>query len=240
MAPQDSPDLEALFDSIIEERAGAARANPAGAAQENLADGGRNLFERVGRLTRQLHDTLKELGYDHALENTLHSIPDARSRLAYVASMTEQAARRVLDATDLAEPRQAALADGMATLGGRWEQLFAGQMDVKAFRRLAGDTHRFLVADGPAHVAATRAQLSEIMLAQDFQDLTGQVIRKITAMAQDLEQGLLGLLIEAMPEKAASTPPAGLLNGPVVRAEGRDDVVASQQQVDDLLSSLGF
>lgn len=240
MAPQDSPDLEALFDSIIEERAGAARANPAGAAQENPADGGRNLFERVGRLTRQLHDTLKELGYDHALENTLHSIPDARSRLAYVASMTEQAARRVLDATDLAEPRQAALADGMATLGGRWEQLFAGQMDVKAFRRLAGDTHRFLVADGPAHVAATRAQLSEIMLAQDFQDLTGQVIRKITAMAQDLEQGLLGLLIEAMPEKAASTPPAGLLNGPVVRAEGRDDVVASQQQVDDLLSSLGF
>lgn len=230
MAEQDTPELEALFDSIVEQRVDTDR--PAGNE--------RTLFERVGRLTRQLHDTLKELGYDQVLERTLHSIPDARDRLAYVTSMTEQAARRVLDATDLAEPRQAALAEEMADLGERWDQLLDGQLDVDDFRRLAWQTHRFLVAEGPAHVAATRTQLSEIMLAQDFQDLTGQVIRKITVMAQDMEQGLLGLLVDTMPETAGIAPPAGLVNGPVVRTEGRDDVVASQEQVDDLLASLGF
>lgn len=231
MMVADTPELEALFDSIAAERA----APPAAPASDDRA-----LFERVGRLTRQLHDTLKELGYDQVLESTLHSIPDARDRLAYVAGMTEQAARRVLDATDLAEPRQAALAAEMAALGERWDQLLDGRLDVDAFRRLAWQTHRFLVADGPAHVAATRSQLSEIMLAQDFQDLTGQVIRKITAMAQDLEQGLLGLLVDTMPDSAGIAPPADLINGPVVRVDGRDDVVASQQQVDDLLASLGF
>lgn len=232
MADPDTPELEALFDSI---RDGRANAVPQAAST-----GEQMLFERIGRLTRQLHNTLKELGYDSVLENTLHSIPDARDRLAYVSNLTEQAARRVLDATDLAEPQQAALADGMAALCQRWHQLFAGQLDVDAFRLLAGETHRYLATDGPAHVAATRAQLSEIMLAQDFQDLTGQVIRKIVVMAQVLEQGLLGLLADARPAPSRIRLSAGLVNGPVVATAGRDDVVTSQQQADDLLASLGF
>lgn len=233
MAEPDTPELEALFDSILD---GHANVVP----KEAAAAGDQMLFERIGQLTRQLHDTLKELGYDQVLESTLHSIPDARDRLVYVSNITEQAARRVLDATDLAEPHQATLAEEMVALGARWDQLLNGQLDVNAFRLLAWKTHLFLTTNGPAHVAATRTQLSKIMLAQDFQDLTGQVIRKIIVMAQSLEQGLLGLLVDARPATDGTALPAGLINGPVVKTEGRDDVVTSQQQADDLLASLGF
>ena len=80
----------------------------------------------------------------------------------------------------------------------------------------------------------------EIMMAQDFQDLTGQVIKKVISLAQDLESQLMSLLIEAMPGEKRTESVENLLNGPVINAEGRTDVVASQQQVDDLLESLGF
>jgi chemotaxis protein CheZ len=78
------------------------------------------------------------------------------------------------------------------------------------------------------------------MMAQDFQDLTGQVIKKIIHMAQELEAQLMGVLIDAMPGERKTESVNSLLNGPVINAEGRSDVVATQQQVDDLLDSLGF
>jgi chemotaxis protein CheZ len=87
----------------------------------------------------------------------------------------------------------------------------------------------------------TKAQLLEIMMAQDFQDLTGQVIKKVIAIAQDVEAQLMGVLIETMPgEMRVAESVSSLLNGPVINAEGRTDVVGTQQQVDDLLDSLGF
>jgi chemotaxis protein CheZ len=114
---------------------------------------------------------------------------------------------------------------------------------VEEFKALAAETRAFLgtVAEGGR---ATRAQLLEIVMAQDFQDLTGQVIKKVVALAQQLETDLIQVLIEAMPQdkragKLADRH-AGLMNGPVVAAEARDDVVTGQAQVDDLLESLGF
>jgi chemotaxis protein CheZ len=92
----------------------------------------------------------------------------------------------------------------------------------------------------PKRTAATSEQLMEIMMAQDFQDLTGQVIKKIVDLAQSMESELLQVLIEAMPEDMKADKPEGLLNGPVVNAQGRTDVVTNQEQVDDLLESLGF
>ena len=83
-------------------------------------------------------------------------------------------------------------------------------------------------------------QALEIIMAQDFQDLTGQVIKKVVEMVQGLETQLLGLLLEAMPEQRKAEAPEGLLNGPVISSAGRGDVVTSQAQVDDLLESLGF
>jgi len=80
----------------------------------------------------------------------------------------------------------------------------------------------------------------EIMMAQDFQDLTGQVIKKVIDLAQQVESQLLQLLIESTPAEKRTEVNAGLLNGPVVNALGRNDIVTNQQQVDDLLDRMGF
>lgn len=80
----------------------------------------------------------------------------------------------------------------------------------------------------------------EIILAQDFQDLAGQVIKKIVELVQGLESRLLAVLLEAMPAERKAETPDGLLDGPVINAGGGRDVVANQKQVDDLLESLGF
>ncbi|MCL2645018.1 MAG: protein phosphatase CheZ, partial [Betaproteobacteria bacterium] len=123
-------------------------------------------------------------------------------------------------------------------LYARWDSLFDNRLSVEEFKTLATETRTFfgLAAESGRIIDA---RLLEIMMAQDFQDLTGQVIKKVIEMAQELEAQLLSILIEAAPEDFSEK--AGcLLNGPVVNSEGRDDVVTNQEQVDDLLASLGF
>jgi len=76
-------------------------------------------------------------------------------------------------------------------------------------------------------------------MAQEFQDLTGQVIKKVADVTYELENQLLKLLVEnAPPERREEA--SGLLNGPVINAAGRNDIAANQEQVDQLLESLGF
>jgi chemotaxis protein CheZ len=234
----DTPELEALFDSVAGQAAQSAAA-PAAQGVVPASHSGENVFQRIGHMTRQLHDTLRQLGYDRALEEAAKAIPDAKQRLAYVAQLTEQAASRVLNATDAAMPIQERLQGQAAALSGRWDRLFGGDLSVDEFKALSADTHAFL-GDVPKRTEATNAQLMEIMMAQDFQDLTGQVIKKIVDLAQSMESELLQVLIQAMPEEMKADTPEGLLNGPVVNAQGRTDVVTNQEQVDDLLESLGF
>lgn len=188
-------------------------------------------------MTRQLHDTLRELGYDRSLQEAAHAIPDARQRLTYIAEMTEQAASKVLNATDIAKPIQDRVEADADVLRARWDRLYANQLSPEEFRQLAAETRDFL---GTVVTSSrdTSAQLMEIMMAQDFQDLTGQVIKKVVDLAQGLEKQLLQVLIETIP--AERKVEDGLLNGPVINAVGRDDVVSNQEQVDDLLESLGF
>ena len=239
IAEAESEDLEALFDSIIKDnsaREGAATRR-VGPEQEELDPG--DIMSRIGQLTRTLHDALRELGYDRLLEEAAASIPDARDRLDYVVKMTEQAAVRALNAIEAAQPIQDRLGEGAEGLSVQWQKLFDKQLNVDEFRVLVADTRNYL-GDVPRQTRATNAQLMEIMMAQDFQDLTGQVIRKITALAQNMEQQLVHLLVDLVPPEARGEIDSGLLNGPVVNASGRNDVVTSQNQVDDLLESLGF
>lgn len=233
----DSDELQALFDSVVEqvgEAPGAAAGSAAGDASAQEV-----VFNRIGHLARQLHDSLRQLGYDRMLEDTAKRIPDARERLAYVAQMTEQAASRVLNATDIAKPLQDDLLAKSEAMAARWDRMFANQLSVDEFKALAGDSRAFF-HESPRKIRATNDQLTEIMMAQDFQDLTGQVIKKVVEMVQGFEAQLLNVLIEAMPEERKAAAPEGLINGPVISAEGRADVVTTQAQVDDLLESLGF
>lgn len=237
----DSKELQDLFDSIVSKNAtiGGESACEEGVAPEDWP-AQKKVFTQVGQMARQLHDTLGALGYDKLLEKTVNAIPDAKDRLSYIANLTEQAACKVLNATDVANPIQDELEAGATLLAAKWDALYAKQLGVEDFKLLAAETRSFLKNAVPQRTVATKEQLLEIMMAQDFQDLTGQVIKKVVALAQDLESQLMGILIETIPGEKRTESVTSLLNGPVVNAEGRSDVVVSQQQVDDLLDSLGF
>ncbi len=241
----DNDDLQHLFDEVSAQYAAADNQVIEGQAREvpaeplSAEERQESVFNKIGQITRMLHDSLRELGYDRVLEETARQIPDARERLSYIATMTEQAASRVLNATDVAKPIEDKLETKAQELNARWGKLYARQLDVAQFKVLAGETHTFLgavVVDSKT----VNEQLMEIMMAQDFQDLTGQVIKKVVDMAGGLEKELLKILLEVMPESKRSTKSEGLLNGPVVSGDGREDVVNNQEQVDDLLESLGF
>lgn len=233
-AKEDTPELEALFDSI----SSAVNREEMG---ESGADGTtpERVFSQLGQMTRGLHNLLRELGLDKTLEKVASNLPDNRDRLNYIASMTAQAAERTLNAAENAQPIQDQLGSTAQSLSGQWEKLFAKQLGVPEFKALVQDTRSYLTAV-PQQTSATNAQLMEIIMAQDFQDLTGQVIKKILEAAQQLENQLLTLLIETTPQDKRQSVAPELLNGPVINAAGRSDVVTSQAQVDDLLESLGF
>jgi len=240
-ADGDSDDLQALFDSVAAQTG--AKSAPAPAASEGASEDWPKqeaVFKRIGHMARTLHDTLGQLGYDKVLEKTVSALPDAKDRLAYVANLTEQAACRVLNATDIAGPLVEDMERGSLALGARWDRVFANQASTAEFRELAAETRAFLNQQLPEKTQAAHAQLTEIMMAQDFQDLTGQVIKKIVALAQELESGLMSVLLDVVPETRRTDEVNNLMNGPVVNAEGRTDVVVNQKQVDDLLDSLGF
>lgn len=236
----DSDDLQALFDSVAAEvPAQQASAESTSAGEEDWG-GQQKVFQRVGSMARQLHDTLRELGYDKMISQTVEALPDAKDRLAYIANLTEQAACKVLNATDVANPLIESLEVDAQGLAQRWDRVYANQMGVDEFKQLAADTRLFLSDQLPKRTGGAKTQLMEIMMAQDFQDLTGQVIKKVVTLAQELESQLMGALIEVIPGERRTESVNSLLNGPVINAEGRGDIVVDQQQVDDLLDTLGF
>jgi chemotaxis protein CheZ len=211
---------------------------------EHIADSASHdeVLSRIGHMTRALHESLRGLGLDKLIEKAASDIPDARDRLDYVARLSEQAAKRVLDATDAANPLQDGI-DGIddcsTELIGWWQTLLAADAGSADWRALAERTVASLDASRAA-ATATKSHLMDIMMAQDFQDLTGQVISRITGIAQNLEKQLVQVLVDFAPEEIKRELDNGLLNGPQVKPEGKSDVVADQGQVDDLLDSLGF
>ncbi|MCK2127722.1 protein phosphatase CheZ [Thauera aromatica] len=208
--------------------------------------GAEDLILRIGQLTRMLRDSMRELGLDKEIARAAEAIPDARDRLSYVATMTEQAAERALNAIDRAQPIQDALSTRAKALDDRWSEWFRNPVELEQARELVQDTRGYL-GEVPELTQATHRELLEIMMAQDFQDLTGQVIKRMMDVIREIEQQLLQVLIDNAPAAQqanfARAPKEGanpLLNGPQIKVEGNPDVVANQDQVDDLLEQLGF
>ncbi len=204
-----------------------------------------DLLDRIGQLTRVLHDSMRELGLDKHVEKAAEAIPDARDRLNYIATMTEQAAEKALSSIEVAQPLQEEVERRATALDDRWRQWFEAPVELDDARELVSDTRGYLQWV-PEQTRATNAQLLDIMMAQDFQDLTGQVIKKMVDVIHEIEQQLVQALLDNMPEermrRAVDDPPndTSLLNGPQIRTEGNAEVVTNQDQVDDLLDSLGF
>jgi chemotaxis protein CheZ len=190
------------------------------------------VFHELGRITRQLHDTLTHLGVMPKLQQAADGLPDARSRLNYIAQKTAAAAEKVLNSVDGAKAEHAAISEETRRV-------------VKAIvadpvRAVAAGTLMNFALDVESRTARIDAHLTDIMLAQDFHDLTGQVVAKVVGLAGELEESLVKLLVQAAPPGAVPKFEATPLNGPVVNPEGRSDVVQNQGEVDDLLASLGF
>jgi len=204
-----------------------------------IQQGDEDMLHRIGQMTRGLHDSLRGLGLDKMIEQAAHEIPDARDRLKYVAKMTEQAADRVLNATDIANPLQDEIAKQAAALEVRWNNVMKTPSVKSEYNEAAQETVEF-IQKTIENTTLTKAQLLEIMMAQDFQDLTGQVIKKITELAQNLEQQLCQMLIDFSPSTVKKEANNSLMNGPQIAPETTVNVVSNQEQVDDLLDSLGF
>ena len=192
------------------------------------------MFDQLGHLVRQLHDSLRELGYDRSLSDIATEVTDATDRLEYIATLTEQAANKVLNSIDEAMPVQDELIHIAKDVDARWAALFAGKMSIGEFKVLAQDSHKFaetVVNAGEAE----KARLIQIMMAQDFQDITGQIIKKVVNITQKLERELAQLLIDNAPYKEEKEKVVDLMAGPAVPASA-----LVQTDVDDLLADLGF
>lgn len=197
-----------------------------------------NVHYKIGVLTRQLHNSLNELGYADRLRGSAGELPDAQSRLSYIARLTGEAANKVLGQVEVTQNRQDALAERTRAMRA---ELIKDPVAAVAKGRVMNYLQE--VEEG---IEQTNSHLTEIMMAQDFHDLTGQVIARVVALAADLESQLLELLIQTSPDAAQAPALAPVeaaqpkLAGPVVDPENTADVVTSQSQVDDLLASLGF
>jgi chemotaxis protein CheZ len=191
------------------------------------------IYERIGSIVRQLHDSLRELGYEHILDETLREITNSQGRLEYIATLTEQAANRVLNAVDESLPIQDRQIIDAVRMESRWADMIAGKLSSEEVAALATDSRDFAL--GVSKNAETeKTRLMEIMMAQDFQDITGQIINKVVALTRKLESDLAEILRDyaAVPlgEKEID-----LLAGPDV-----PKVAMAQDDVDSLLADLGF
>lgn len=190
------------------------------------------VFQQLGTITRVLHDTMQQLGVMPKLQTATDGLPDARSRLTYIATKTAEAANKVLNSVDQAKAEHAKISAATAEMA---KAITADPVKAVA----SGSVFNFVkqVEDSTAQIDQ---HLTDIMLSQDFHDLTGQVVAKVVTLANDLEDSLVKLLVQVVPPEQREKVDPNILQGPVVNPEGRTDVVANQSEVDDLLASLGF
>jgi chemotaxis protein CheZ len=190
------------------------------------------VFQQIGSLTRLLHDTMQQLGVMPKLQQASEGLPDARSRLNYIADKTADAANKVLNSVDQAKAEHQHIAAETRRL--------AKSVLADPVRAVASGALMNFVEDVDGATQRIDQHLTDIMLAQDFHDLTGQVVAKVVALAIDLEDSLVKLLVQVVPPDQREKVDSSVLHGPVVDPTGRTDVVANQTEVDDLLASLGF
>ena len=226
--------LESADDSEIEKTL-----DELAAVREN------GLFQELGKLTRELHDSIRNFELDDRFNTIAETeIPDAKERLEYVLTMTEQSADKTLTAVEDSTPKIDELSVQITDMEGRWSKFVHKELSAEEFRKLATDIGEFLT-----HSKTVTAQLSTnfntVLMAQDFQDLSGQIIRRVITLVEDVESNLVNLIRlqgdGAATEKDKSIEPEkGKLEGPQVPGKEAEDVMNNQDDVDDLLASLGF
>ncbi len=203
------------------------------------------LFQQLGKLTRELHDAMSSVELDQRFADLAEQeIPDAKERLHYVISMTEESANKTLEAVESSLPISENLQQTAAEIYDDWKRFKSREMTADEFRKMSAKLDVFL----PRVTEDTRVlhqYLSDIMMAQGFQDLTGQIIRRVIDLVVDVEAGLVELIrLSGKRKKAGEDKRKSSIEaqGPAVpnTADTKNQVMNGQDEVDDLLSSLGF
>jgi chemotaxis protein CheZ len=202
------------------------------------------IFTEVGKLTRQLHDSLNTFQLDERITGLVNEdIPDAESRLMYVIEETEKAANTTMDAVEKSMPINGAIGSRIDVILPEWQKLMSREIEIGEFKTLCMDLDK-LLHDASAETQTLNLLLTEVLMAQGYQDLTGQVIRRVIELVKEVQSSLVHMLkVFGEPETLTEADPQKekiKAEGPVIDAEQRDDVVNGQDDVDDLLSSLGF
>ncbi|MEC6813959.1 protein phosphatase CheZ [Photobacterium toruni] len=204
------------------------------------------MYEEVGKMTRQLHDCLVSFRQDLRWRDLAETdIPDARDSLSYVIDKTESAANRTMDAVEITLPIAEQLQQTLQSLHPQWQRLMIGKIALTDFKQLCHDINALLL-QVDQDSSLLREHLTDILMAQDFQDLTGQVIRRVITLVHEVEQRMLDVLQafgldQASISTAKQRQPLGVMaEGPIINPQQRKDTVSSQDDVDDLLSNLGF
>jgi chemotaxis protein CheZ len=179
------------------------------------------LYAAVGETARQVHDEIAACLNDPRLVQLAHDdAPDARARLGRVIELTQDSAHRTLDAVERARGRLHAIGES-ARIGGA-----------------AG------IAGCATDVEAIDTALGEILMAQEYQDLSGQLVGRAIALIEAVEWRLVELLRQTggtgTTDGAAPSPGTEKGEGPAVPGLASGEVLTDQQQVDDLLADLGF
>jgi chemotaxis protein CheZ len=200
------------------------------------------LFHELGKLTRDLHDALNAFRFDARFAQIANEeIPDAKERLYHVVRMTEEAATRTLARVEESQPVCETIKQRAAALGSDWDRFCRREMEVEEFRRLSRELGEFFAWTG-TNIARVHDGLSDVLLAQSFQDLTGQIIKRVITLVEEVEGNLVNLIRLSGARLAPAGEPdaAERLEGPQIPGREQAGAVKSQDEVDSLLSSLGF
>ena len=201
------------------------------------------LFQEMGRVTRELHEALNGFHSEAELaELAGNHISDAKERLDFVISKTEESAHKTLSAIEQTVPISEGLVQRAKALKDDWTRFERRELSVGEFRALAHELMEFFdsIQMDAEHI---NNNLTNVLMAQDFQDLTGQVIRRVIQLVQEVEESLVGLIrMRGRGRRAVEQAPdnGSRGEGPQIGGNGAGNVVSNQDEVDDLLSSLGF
>ncbi len=203
------------------------------------------LREQTGVTGSELHDRIRRFLEDsHLADIAAGDMPDAAERLRHVIRMTDDAASTTLSVVEGVMPLAGVLQKDSGQLADCWERFRARDLDVHDFRQLSMKLGAFL-RDTEANAGELNDQLSRVLLAQEYQDITGQILQQVIELVRDVEGKLEHLmdLAGARPSRYEEQSEDALdthAQGPIVPGVDRVDSVAGQDEVDDLLSSLGL
>ncbi len=202
-----------------------------------------SLFNELGMLTREIHESINAFSNDHRVaELAEEDIPDAKERLSFIVTKTDEAAHRTMTNAEQTVEIVSAFNARAAEIHERWMLFKTKEMSKQDFLTLTRDIDVFL-ASISVESEKVKGQMTDIMMAQDYQDLTGQMIKQVTNMVQEIEGKLVRLVAitgAKISENENEHKDGTMAHGPQLATANKAEVATNQDEVDDLLASLGF